>query len=77
MADDHNQSEKVTIGTKVNPQFKKMVRTLAATQDKSMSQFVREAVSEKYHRELEQTDQPTLDDFLKEDEEGNLKVAAD
>lgn len=75
MAED-NDREKVSIGAKVTPEFKTAVRTLAAANDKSMSEFVREAVHEKYAREKGQMEL-TLDDFkesessVEGDEEGN------
>jgi predicted HicB family RNase H-like nuclease len=43
--------EKVTIGAKVSPAFKRRVRIAAAKQGQSMSQYIREAVEDRMERD--------------------------
>lgn len=74
MAD--SDEEKVSIGAKVDPDLKIAIRTLAASQGKSMSQFVREAVTEKYNRDFEDTDLG-LDEWENNQGKVELRTRAD
>jgi predicted HicB family RNase H-like nuclease len=42
--------DQVTIGAKVDPEFKRAVRIAAAKQGQSMSAYIREAVAERMER---------------------------
>jgi hypothetical protein len=60
-AGEGDEDEKVSIGAKVDPEFKRAIRTLAGSRDMSMSEFVRDALYEKYERE---TDDSTMFEIL-------------
>lgn len=51
---DEGDSDKVSLGTKVDPDLKQQVRIVSAHKGISMSQYVREAVEEKLQEDLDE-----------------------
>lgn len=52
--DGNGGAQKVSLGTKVDEEFKSRVRIIAAHKGISMSQYVKEAVEERVEEDLEE-----------------------